>query len=53
MWIVYDNVAGLDVRKKTVVAASSVEQLDGSWRQETMSASVNVIPVKPAKDTSI
>ena len=34
MRIMYDNVAGLDVHKKTVVAASSIKQADGSWRQE-------------------
>ena len=35
MRIVYQNVAGLDVHKKTVVAAIIVQQADGSWRQET------------------
>lgn len=34
MRIIYDNVAGLDVHKKTVVAASSIKQADGSWLQE-------------------
>jgi transposase len=34
MRIMYDNVAGLDVHKKTVVAAGSVKQADGGWRQE-------------------
>lgn len=34
MRIVYQNVAGLDVHKKTVVAAVIVQQTDGSWRQE-------------------
>jgi len=34
MRIIYDNVAGLDVHKKTVVAASSIKQADGTWLQE-------------------
>lgn len=34
MRIIYDNVAGLDVHKRTVVAAISVKQADGSWRAE-------------------
>jgi len=34
MRIVYQNVAGLDVHKKVVVAAIIVQQADGSWRQE-------------------
>jgi len=34
MRIVYQNVAGLDVHKKTVVAAIIVQQADERWRQE-------------------
>jgi transposase len=34
MRIIYDNVVGLDVHKKTVVAASSIKQADGAWLQE-------------------
>ena len=34
MRIIYDNVAGLDVHKKTVVAASSIKQTGGTWLQE-------------------
>jgi transposase len=34
MRIVYQNVAGLDVHKKVVVAAVIVQQSDGAWRQE-------------------
>jgi transposase len=34
MRIIYDNVAGLDVHKKTVVAASSTKHTDGTWQQE-------------------
>jgi transposase len=33
MRIVYQNVAGLDVHKKVVVAAIIVQQADGSWHQ--------------------
>jgi transposase len=35
MRIVYQNVAGLDVHKKTVVAALIVQNTEGSWQQET------------------
>jgi transposase len=34
MRIIYEQVAGLDVHKKTVVAAISVRQPDGQWLQE-------------------
>jgi len=34
MRIVYQNVAGLDVHKKVVVAATIVLQADGRWHQE-------------------
>jgi len=34
MRIIYDNVAGLDVHKKVVVAAIIVKQADGSWLEE-------------------
>jgi len=34
MRIIYDNVAGLDVHKKTVVAAIRIKQADGTWLQE-------------------
>ncbi len=34
MRIIHTNVAGLDVHKKSVVAAAIVQQADGSWRQE-------------------
>ena len=34
MRIVFQNVAGLDVHKKTVVAAIIVQQADESWHQE-------------------
>ncbi len=34
MRILYDNVAGLDVHKRTVVAAISVKQDDKNWRSE-------------------
>lgn len=37
MRIVYQNVAGLDVHKKVVVAAIIVQQADGSWHQEKRS----------------
>jgi transposase len=35
MRIVYQNVAGLDVHKKTVVAALIVQSADGAWQQAT------------------
>ncbi len=35
MRIVYQNVAGLDVHKKTVVAALIVQNTEGGWQQET------------------
>lgn len=34
MRIIYQNVAGLDVHKKTVVAAISVQKAEGSWHKE-------------------
>lgn len=34
MRIIYPNVAGLDVHKKTVVAAVIVQAADGAWHQE-------------------
>jgi len=34
MRIVYSNVAGLDVHKKTVVAAAIVQTPTGEWHQE-------------------
>ena len=35
MRVVYQQVAGLDVHKKTVVAAILVLQADGQWHEET------------------
>ncbi|MBE0695554.1 MAG: IS110 family transposase [Anaerolineaceae bacterium] len=37
MRIVYQNVAGLDVHKKVVVAAIIIQKADGSWHQEKRS----------------
>jgi len=34
MRIIYDNVAGLDVHKKTVVATTIVKQANGIWQEE-------------------
>lgn len=34
MRIIYEQVAGLDVHKKTVVASTSVRQADGQWSQQ-------------------
>lgn len=37
MRIIYDNVAGLDVHKRTVVATTSVKQANGSWQEDRRS----------------
>ena len=37
MRIVYENVAGLDVHKKVVVAAIIIKQADGSWLEDKRS----------------
>ena len=34
MRIIYDNVAGMDVHKRTVVATTSVKQANGSWQED-------------------
>jgi len=34
MRIIYDNVTGMDVHKRTVVATTSVKQANGSWQED-------------------